>query len=534
MENQILVFVIIFLLAIILYTVLVNLDVAVANNLIYENQFFPIELNYSCRGGALGTFQFIITYNVYYSLEANGVRDLTVKQYNYSTKSTYYVPLKKINKELLDKLNISRQELYDLLLLDDPSIYLVGKQVMDELLKSNNKIMIRIGERYIEQTYIIYHNYILVYRGMDIDYLEGVGNTSYKIVIARIYKVSDGDLSKLNETIASSNYVVTAFFLRYNGLIVRLVISEKDTDQSIEFKLENYSSGDTAKYLLLLNIYERIVDIDYGKSILFNIALLFATVIIWSISTSYAERKIITSTDKLLMLLLFSLTIVLISSYLMIYNSIGALQPLYYLFIGIPYYLTTLIRRENTLMLKHYLLLLLFSSYLVLGLFSALLLVYVPGSFYKLGIEAHVINETETSVNETLLLSRGLNPLLLSKELAYYNVMTGLYTQIVFAILIVTYAFLSLYEYMHRKLLGTLVFIIPIVSLMILINPILRINMVPYIINNIYTSIYDDAILSLTLLSNVPVKIYGVLAVLLLMIPLLFGILTLMIRRRVD
>ncbi len=500
-----------------IYPALVAYDLSAAETLQHDPSLYPLNLTYRINSDqrVLATLQFAILYNVSYTLRAHSEDNVVLSNYSYDREEVFYVKPENVNKTLYDKLLIDRDEMYRLLLLDQPGLYFLGKDKLNDLINSPDTIGVRIGDNVIQHRYIIIGNIVLIYRTTDIEKINWLGNTSYSIIITRAARLGrDGEVPTNID-----DYNLTIYYLKYSGLALQVIYNCRYTGQSLGFTLEGAHNMDVKKYLLLSSLYERIVDVDTGKFIAFNLVLFFITIITWSIMIGYFENK--KYTRKSWVIGLFGLLVAL-TTYIaaVMFN---AYQYLPLLYIGLATALAPIVLLVSKGEERNKLLhpgLLCVSTLIVLGLYSFLIILWFPGSIFKIGLETGLMNQTETNITIQTLLARGIEPLLFSKEYAYYYIFTGLYIQLP-ALLAASSITVFVVEAFRSSKKYTILLIVLLMPFIVMVLPGLRLEIGKKIIlEGIIENIESNSILSLQLLTSNPELIIGVLATSLFFIPL--------------
>ncbi len=513
---------------VIMYPLIILYDWNTAKQLLYSRDLYPLEISYTIRSdqSVLSTLQFAFIYNVSYILKIQDIGRISVEHYNYSVQEILYVKKSRVNKTLYDEVFIDKNEMYKLLFLKDSSIYYIGLDKVDELLSTRNTINIRIGKNIVPHRYIIINNRIvLIYRGEDIIRLRWLGNSSFSIIITRAaYLLPNGEIP--NDI---KYYNLTLYYFRYSGLVYQVIYTNDVTGQSLVFVLDGVNNPVIKKYVSSIYLYERIIDVDRSKYIAFNLVSFFALLIIWNILIGYYEgrklslRSLVTGGIGALLLL--------ISTILLMTYPTTYILPLLYL--GAALCRHPLILMEDNKVYRK-LLLLVFAGVIALFLFSNLLITWFPGSLYKIGIESSLANKTEENVTINLLLERGIDPVLLTREYAYYYIFTGLYTQLIFFVIALSTIIYVVLKCKSNRLLLILLLTLPAFIAPILFEP--RIAIARSIVFGTDSISLQDiplnSILSLQLLSFDPYNIIGYSIIILLTVSLLTVYIMVLYRNR--
>ncbi len=498
----------VFILSVCVYPIMVLYDINVSEKLINEKKLFPLDLEYSTLEGenTVSTISFAIIYNISYILRAENIYDVKLIEFNYTCNKIQYI--NKINKTLYEELYLTKDETYEELLLNSPKIYFIGRETLDNLINSKDTIGIRIGDNIVEHRYIIIDNYVLIYRTNTIVKIPWLGNTSFAAIVVRVARINQNKIpTDMND------YKLTIYYIEQNGLAYKIIYGFGVEGQSIVLELRDNNNYNLDKYLSLTSIYERISSVDFGKIIDFNIVLFFIAVIAWSILVGYFENF---RASKKSLIIGFSALIIATLSYFSIITMFNPyLFPI--MFIGLTITMIPLLvepNNKNNLFIGS----LIISSFIVLSLYTILLLIWVPGSIYKIGIEAGIINPTETGVSIKLLLEKGLKPIIILKEYAYYYIVSSLYTQLVSLLVIFSTLFLITlmirarkYEYVFLALM--------IIAVVILIDPTIRIDYVFKIFELGVVPSENQFVLSYPMLTIQPMNEIGIYSFLLFLIP---------------
>ncbi len=499
---------VVIILSICTYPFIVLYDLNTSEQLISRKELFPLDLEYSTLEGenTVSTISFAITYNISFILKALNTYNVKLVEFNYTYNKIIYVS--RINKTLYEELYLTKDEAYKDLLLNSPEIYFIGRKMLDNLINSKDTIGIMIGNNVVEHKYIVIDNYVLIYRTNTIVKIPWLGNTSFAAVVVKVAQINHGKIpTNINE------YKLTIYYIKQNGLAYRIIYGFGVEGQSITLELKDDNNYNIEKYLSLTSIYERISDVDFGKIIDFNIVLFFLVIITWSILVGYLEN--FKASKRSLIIGFSALIIATLSYFSIIITSNPYLLPV--MFIGITISMIPLLVEpydKSSLFTGA----LIISCFIVLSLYTILLLIWVPGSIYKIGIEAGIINPTETGINIKLLLERGIKPVIILKEYAYYYIVTCLYTQltsllIIFSIpvLVMNKTRIKVYEYVSLVLI--------IISTIILIDPNIRLNYVLQIFNLSTIPGENQFILSYPMLTTLPLNVIGMYSFLMYLIP---------------
>ncbi len=497
-----------FALSICMYPIIVLYDTNVSEKLISEKKLFPLDLEYSTVEGenTVSTISFAIMYNISYVLKAENIYDVKLLVFNYTCNKVEY--MNKINKTLYEQLYLTKDKAYEELLLNSPKLYFVGKETLKSLIDSKDTIGIRIGDNVVEHKYIIIDDYVLIYRTNTVVKIPWLGNTSFSAIVVRVARINHNKVPT-----NMSDYKLTLYYIEQNGLAYKIVYEFGVGGQNIVLELRDNNNYNLEKYLSLTSIYERISSIDFGKIIDFNIILFFTAVMVWGILVGYFENF---KASKKSLIIGFSALIIATLSYFLIITMFNPyLLPI--MFIGLTISMMPLLivpRNKNNLFIGS----LIISCFIVLSLYTVLLLVWVPGSIYKMGIEAGIINPTETGVSINLLLERGLKPVIVLKEYAYYYIVSSLYTQLVSLLLISSILFFIIsmirarkYEYVSLALI--------IIAVAFLINPAIRMDYVFKIFELRVVPSENQFVLSYPMLTVEPMNEIGIYSFLLFLIP---------------
>ncbi len=498
----------VFVLSICMYPITVLYDINVSEKLTNEKKLFPLDLRYSTLEGenTVSTISFAITYNISYVLRAENIYDVKLLVFNYTCNKVQY--MNKINKTLYEQLYLTKDKAYEELLLNSPKIYFIGKETLRNLINSKDTIGIRIGNNVVEHKYIVIDDYVLIYRTNTIVKIPWLGNTSFAAIVVRVARINHNKIpTNMND------YKLTLYYIEQNGLAYKIIYGFGVEGQNIELELRDNNNYNLDKYLSLTSIYERISSVDFGKIIDFNIVLFFIAVIAWSILVEYFEN--FRASKKSLIVGFSALVIATLSYFLIITMFNPYLLPI--MFIGLTISMIPLLvvpNNKNSLFIGS----LIISCFIVLSLYTILLLIWVPGSIYKIGIEAGIINPTETGVNINLLLEKGLKPVIILKEYAYYYIVSSLYTQLVSLLVIFSSLFLITlmirarkYEYIFLALM--------IIAVVILIEPTIRIDYIFKIFELEVVPNENQFILSYPMLTIQPMNEIGIYSFLLFLIP---------------
>ncbi len=498
----------VFVLSICMYPITVLYDINVSEKLISEKKLFPLDLRYSTLEGenTVSTISFAITYNISYVLRAENIYDVKLLVFNYTCNKVQY--MNKINKTLYEQLYLTKDKAYEELLLNSPKIYFIGKETLRNLINSKDTIGIRIGNNVVEHKYIVIDDYVLIYRTNTIVKIPWLGNTSFVAIVVRVARINHNEIpTNMND------YKLTLYYIEQNGLAYKIIYGFGVEGQNIVLELRDNNNYNLDKYLSLTSIYERISSVDFGKIIDFNIVLFFIAVIAWSILVEYFENF---RASKKSLIIGFSALVIATLSYFSIITMFNPyLLPI--MFIGLTISMIPLLvepNNKNSLFIGS----LIISCFIVLSLYTILLLIWVPGSIYKIGIEAGIINPTETGVNINLLLEKGLKPVIILKEYAYYYIVSSLYTQLVSLLVIFSSLFLITlmirarkYEYIFLALM--------IIAVVILIEPTIRIDYIFKIFELGVVPNENQFILSYPMLTVQPMNEIGIYSFLLFLIP---------------
>ncbi len=498
----------VFVLSICMYPITVLYDINVSEKLISEKKLFPLDLRYSTLEGenTVSTISFAITYNISYVLRAENIYDVKLLVFNYTCNKVQY--MNKINKTLYEQLYLTKDKAYEELLLNSPKIYFIGKETLRNLINSKDTIGIRIGNNVVEHKYIVIDDYVLIYRTNTIVKIPWLGNTSFAAIVVRVARINHNEIpTNMND------YKLTLYYIEQNGLAYKIIYGFGVEGQNIVLELRDNNNYNLDKYLSLTSIYERISSVDFGKIIDFNIVLFFIAVIAWSILVEYFENF---RASKKSLIIGFSALVIATLSYFSIITMFNPyLLPI--MFIGLTISMIPLLvepNNKNSLFIGS----LIISCFIVLSLYTILLLIWVPGSIYKIGIEAGIINPTETGVNINLLLEKGLKPVIILKEYAYYYIVSSLYTQLVSLLVIFSSLFLITlmirarkYEYIFLALM--------IIAVVILIEPTIRIDYIFKIFELGVVPNENQFILSYPMLTVQPMNEIGIYSFLLFLIP---------------
>ncbi len=498
----------VFILSVCVYPIMVLYDINVSEKLINDKKLFPLDLEYSTLEGenTVSTISFAIIYNISYVLRAENIYDVKLIEFNYTYSKVLYVT--KINKSLYEELYLTKDEAYKELLLNSPKIYFIGRETLDNLINSKDTIGIKIGDNIVEHRYIIIDNYVLIYRTNTIVKIPWLGNTSFAAIVVRVARINHNKIpTNMND------YKLTIYYIEQNGLAYKIIYGFGVEGQNIVLELRDNNNYNLDKYLSLTSIYERISDVDFGKIIDFNIVLFFIAVIAWSILVGYFENF---RASKKSLIIGFSALIIATLSYFSIITIFNPyLLPI--MFIGLTISMIPLLvepNNKNNLFIGS----LIISSFIVLSLYIILLLIWVPGSIYKIGIEAGIINPTETGVSIKLLLEKGLKPIIVLKEYAYYYIVTSLYTQLVSLLVMFSTLFLITLMIQARKYEYVLLALM-IIPIAILIDPIIRIDYVFKIFELGVVPSENQFVLSYPMLTVQPTNEIGIYSFLLFLIP---------------
>ncbi len=388
------------ILVVVAYPVLLTYNINVYHDVMERSVSYPYELVYTIRGST-NTMQFSILYNGSFTIvvDKNGV---WVKNFTYDYNIYYYVPEEQVDKKELNENLVNETMFKKLFMLSNPIVYSLGYNVVDKLLASGGNL-------------VVIDNVALMYRGEDTIKLEELANAVAKVVIVR-----SGEYKKDNITAGELPLVITVH--KYTGIALKAEYYSLNKYTTIRVFLANYGSHPLKEYFLYAIVYERLVDVDYGKHIIFNTVLFFGTIIIWSMLVGELDEK--TCGRKTYVLTVVSgLTYAATALMIATGYKLLCMVAVYYLSITILLSCLSLWLRERTGNKQiMYAILLSSAGLIVLLIYTLMTPLMYTGSLYKIGIESGVITENETVLSPYDLIQRGLDPLIIVKENLYYSV----------------------------------------------------------------------------------------------------------------
>ena len=492
------------------YVALLRYDLSVASGLLSEASVYPIYLGYNCSS-SIGTFQFAVLYNVNLTLVIDRPGHILVKNMYYNVTTTYYVPKTRINKELLNRLYLDKDMFEKVFLIDKPMMYYIGEKPLLELLHTTNTIPIQVGNETVQYPFIIYNGYAMILRGTDTVSLKKLSGTSLSVVIVRIAPLINGEPPR-NITY----YNRTIYYLKHNGLLYKITYDTGISQQTLTLQLTNYTGLNAEKFLLITNMYERLSEIDYPKFILFNAAMFFAVLIIWSILIGGLENK--KPGRKWGFTGFVSLLLSLVVIFIGMYYGFPYSSAIYFFLTAIGIITICLAIRDLIGDTAYFLSALTVPALLVISFINALLPVWFHGSLYKLGIESGVLNPVYTNVTASMLLGLGLPNIVILKEVAYYYLGSIMYAQLPFIIMVIGMIGAGIASVKKNPLVGLIMIISCIPYLLIVpLNP--RIPLVKYVLSLGRADYVSLASSSMTLLYGTPLITLGLMATI---IPVLF------------
>ncbi|WFO75117.1 hypothetical protein J4526_08595 [Desulfurococcaceae archaeon MEX13E-LK6-19] len=388
------------ILVVVAYPVLLTFNINVYHDVMERSVSYPYELVYTIKGST-NTMQFSILYNGSFTIvvDKNGI---WVKNFTYNYNIYYYVPEEQVDKKELNENLVNETMFKKLFMLSNPLVYSLGNNVIDELLASGGNL-------------VVIDNVALMYRGEDTIKLEELANAVAKVIIMRA-----GEYKRDNITAGELPLVITIH--KYTGIALKAEYYSSNKYTTIRVFLTNYSSHPLKEYFLYAIVYERLVDVDYGKHIIFNTVLFFGTIIVWSMLVGELGEK--TCGRKTYVLMIVSgltyaiIALMIASGYKLLYMVV-----VYYLSLAILLSCLSLWLREYTGSRQiTYTILLSSAGLLVLLIYTLMMPLMYAGSLYKIGIESGVITENETVLSPYDLIQRGLDPLIVVKENLYYSV----------------------------------------------------------------------------------------------------------------
>lgn len=466
---------------------------------------------------SVGTFQFAVLYNVNLTLAINRPGHITVKNICFNVSTTYYVPRTKINETLYKKLYLDEKRFEHIFLLDNPKMYYVGEKSLLDLLHTTSTIPIRIGNETVNYPYIIYDGYAMILRGTDTVSLKALAGTSLSVVIVRIAPLQHGgpptDISYYNRTI---------YYFKHNGLLYKITYDTGISQQTLTLQLFRYMGLNAEKFLLITNMYERLSEIDYPKFILFNAAMFFVILILWSLLIGGLENK---KPDRRWGFIGFlSLMLSLMVVFIGVFYGFSYASAIYFFLVVIGAITICLAIREHVSDTTYFLATLSVPPLLILSFINSLLPTWFHGSLYKLGIESGILDPVYTNVTASMLLGLGLPRIVILKEVAYYYLCSIMYAQLPLVMMVVAMIVSGIASIRNKPVLGTLL-IISLLPYLLLVFPTPRILLIRYILglgNVDYSSLASS---SLTLLYGTPLVNLGLVATItppLILLALLF------------
>ena len=492
------------------YAALLRYDLGIASGLLSGASVYPIYLGYNCSS-SIGTFQFAVLYNVNLTLVIERPGRIFIKNMYYNMSVTYYVPKSKINKALLEKLYLDKDRFKKVFLIDKPMMYYIGEKPLLKLLHTTNMVSIRVGNETVQYPYIVLDGYAMILRGTDTVSLAKLAGTSLSVVIVRVAPLINGEPPK-----SITYYNRTLYYLKHNGLLYKIIYDTGISQQTLTLQLTNYTGLNAEKFLLITNMYERLSEIDYPKFILFNAAMFFAVLIIWSILIGGLENKRPGRKWGFagFVSLLLSLAVIFIS----MYYGLPYSSAIYFFLTAIGLIAVCLAVRDMICDTAYFLSALTVPALLVISFVNALLPIWFHGSLYKLGIESGVLNPVYTNVTASMLLGLGLPNIVILKEVAYYYLGSIMYAQLPFIIMVVAMIGAGIASLKKNPLVGFLMIISCIPYLLLVpLNP--RIPLVKYILSLGRTNYVSLASSSMTLLYGTPLITLGLMATI---IPIVF------------